>query len=105
MSKPGATLCDYPDEAAPLWRVTPGQALRYRQWQGEYVLYNDLSGDTHLLGADAIALLLALQCAPATAAALTGALGAWPQPEAADDDAPATLLTALQALALIEAVA
>lgn len=74
------------------WRVTPGQALRWREWQGEYVLYNDLSGDTHLLGADAIDLLLALRKAPAAESALIDA-----------DDA--SLLAQLQALSLIEPVA
>lgn len=78
-----------------MWRVTPGQALRRREWQGEYVLYNDISGDTHLLGADAVDLLLALRQTPAAG----GSLGA-----ARDSDAP-SLLEQLQALALIEPVA
>lgn len=78
-----------------VWRVTPGQALRWREWQGEYVLYNDISGDTHLLGAGAIDLLLALRQAPAAESALAGA---------DDADAPA-LLAQLQALSLIEPAA
>lgn len=75
-----------------MWRLTPGQALRRREWQGEYVLYNDISGDTHLLGADAIDLLLALQQASAPDSALVEG-----------DDA--SLLAQLQALSLIEPVA
>lgn len=75
-----------------VWRITPGQALRRREWQGEYVLYNDISGDTHLLGADAVDLLLALQQAPAPESALV-------------DDDDAALLEQLQALSLIEPVA
>jgi PqqD family protein of HPr-rel-A system len=43
------------------WRLMPGQMLAHRGWQDEYVLFNNLSGDTHLLGANAIALLLDLR--------------------------------------------
>jgi len=50
--------------------------LQYRQWDGECVLYNDLSGDTHLLGDGAIELLLALRQAPATSEALAAVLQA-----------------------------
>jgi PqqD family protein of HPr-rel-A system len=46
---------------ASSWRLVPGQALLYRGWDGAFVLYNDLSGDTHLLSDDAMALLLALR--------------------------------------------
>jgi PqqD family protein of HPr-rel-A system len=75
--------------------------LRRREWQGEYVLYNDLSGDTHLLGAGAIDLLLALQQSPSAESALGDAAEADP---ADDPDAP-SLLAQLQALSLIEPVA
>jgi PqqD family protein of HPr-rel-A system len=48
--------------ATVLWRLIPGQQLRHRSWDGEaFVLYNDLSGDTHLLDAAAIEVLSALQ--------------------------------------------
>ena len=71
-----------------MWRVAAGQALRHHGWDGEFVLYNDLSGDTHLLEAPAMALLLALQAAPGASA---HALGADPG-----------LLDDLHALALVE---
>ena len=73
------------------WRLAPGQHLLHRCWDGECVLYNDLSGDTHLLGEPAIDLLLALQANPSEIA----------EP---DEDMLA-LLTELEALALIEAAA
>lgn len=45
-----------------MWQLMAEQALEHRSWDGaEYVLYNDLSGDTHLLGADAVELLLTLK--------------------------------------------
>lgn len=62
--------------AGATWCLRPEQALQYRQWDDEYVLYNDLSGDTHLLGGPAIEILLALARGPATRAALTALLQA-----------------------------
>ena len=92
------------------WRLTPGQQLRRRQWDGECVVYNDLSGDTHLLGADALALLLALRAGPADTDALARALLAAGLEAAEDENADAddagvtTLLEDLERLTLIEAV-
>jgi len=82
-----------------MWRVSPGQSLRHHSWDNEqFVLYNDLSGDTHLLDAAAIEILTLLQAAPATTAGLAQTLGL------ARDDATqlATLLDELAALDLIE---
>jgi PqqD family protein of HPr-rel-A system len=59
-----------------MWRLRPGQFLEYRLWDDECVLYNDLSGDTHLLGDGAIELLLALKQGPASFTDLTGVLRA-----------------------------
>jgi PqqD family protein of HPr-rel-A system len=57
-----------------MWRVVPGQLLACREWDGEAVLYNDLSGNTHLLDGAAIDVLQALRAAPLDAAALAGRL-------------------------------
>jgi len=59
-----------------MWRVIPGQSLRYRQWDDEAVLYNDLSGATHLLGPAALCLLDALRAAPQDEPSLAAALRA-----------------------------
>ncbi len=59
-----------------MWQVMPGQALRVRQFDAEWVLYNDLSGDTHLLGESAMHLLGVLRHAPAPRAALHASLAA-----------------------------
>jgi PqqD family protein of HPr-rel-A system len=80
-----------------VWRLAPGQRLAHRGWDGEYVLYNDLSGDTHLVGADALRLLQALQRSACAEAALAGAL-------ALAGDAVAALLDELEVLSLIEPV-
>lgn len=58
-----------------LWRVLPGQHLLHRGWGDEFVVYNNLTGDTHLIDGDTLALLTQLHLAPADIAALSGALG------------------------------
>lgn len=62
------------DAASPAWRVMSGQLLVYRCWDDEAVLYNDLSGATHLLGPAALCLLETLRAGPASTAALAAAL-------------------------------
>ena len=90
--------------ASPIWRLAPGQRLQYRCWDGECVLYNDLSGDTHLLDEFALALLEQLQRAPPAAAQLAAAFGL--DPDAADpaDDAAVLqeVLADLVALHLVD---
>ena len=87
-----------------MWQLTPGQRLRLRAFGDESVLYNDLSGDTHLLGASAILLLEQLQRQSASAASLYDSLaGAVGCARAAAFDAEAgALLAQLAALSLIE---
>jgi PqqD family protein of HPr-rel-A system len=89
---------------SPIWRVAPGQRLDYRCWDGECLLYNDLSGDTHLLDEFAIALLEQLQAAAQSAAQLAALLDLPPHP----DEAAATPLPscddALSSRELVDAV-
>jgi PqqD family protein of HPr-rel-A system len=56
------------------WRIAAGQRLRHRAWQDEYVVYNDLSGDTHLLSQPAWELLAALRDGPMAARELAARL-------------------------------
>jgi PqqD family protein of HPr-rel-A system len=90
-----------------MWRVIAGQSLQYRAWDDEFVLYNNLSGDTHLLGASAIHVLLALQRAALDADGLALSLCAALQLERdAELDADvAELVASLGALSLIERIA
>ena len=57
-----------------MWQLTPGQLFRFRQFDDEFVVYNDLSGDTHLLGDSAMHLLSVLQQGPHSSHTLTDAL-------------------------------
>jgi len=70
--------------------MSAGQLAASRHWDGEYVVYNNLSGDTHLLGADAMLVLRRLQQGEADTAALLAALRE-------DADAPAAARAALAA--------
>ena len=84
-----------------MWHVSDGQLLRHHGWsEDEFVLYNDLSGDTHLLDGAAIEILLELQRGACDAPALVHALGL-----RTDADSSAqlnALLAELAALALLE---
>lgn len=70
----------------------------------ECVVYNDLSGDTHLLGGQALHVLLALQSSPAAESAIAASLSAEFEFDTGSDIAAdvAELLSELQELALIE---
>lgn len=85
--------------SSPIWRLAPGQRLVHRCHDGECVLFNDLSGDTHLLDDLTLGLLQALGEAPQSASALADGD---PDPDAlaALDE----LLASLAALYLVEAV-
>lgn len=80
------------------------QALQLRSWNDEFVVYNNLSGDTHLLGLAAAHVLLELQKAPLDAINLSESLA--PLLQAGTDEEIALqiehLLADLDKLALIE---
>lgn len=57
----------------PIWRLAPGQRLVHRCHDGECVIFNDLSGDTHLLAEPVLELLRALRDTPQSAQALAAA--------------------------------
>jgi len=78
-----------------VWRLTPGQALASHGWDGEYVLYNDLSGDTHLLTGMAFRILRQVQASPSTIVMLAQSCGA-------DEGEIESLLADLELLALVE---
>ncbi|HEY5799199.1 MAG TPA: HPr-rel-A system PqqD family peptide chaperone [Burkholderiaceae bacterium] len=79
--------------------------MRARFWDGEYVVFNSASGDTHLLGPAAMAALNALQAGTLDQQALAYAVASW----CADDEdragAAASLLDDLYELGLIVQVA
>lgn len=89
-----------------MWRIIPGQELHYREWDEEFVLFNDLSGDTHLLGISAIQLLQVLQQSAAGDDALTDSLCASLEIERDGEveDQVRQLLNDLQSLHLVEMV-
>lgn len=86
------------------WRVVSDSALRFRSWGDEFIVYNSLSGDTHLLGLAAAQILLKLQEAPSDTIILTEALAPLLQTETGEGLALQIeyLLADLVKLALIE---
>jgi PqqD family protein of HPr-rel-A system len=90
-------------EASTRWRLAAGITLHHHGWDGQYVLYNDLSGSTHQLGAAALAVLTALATRPHTTAELAALLCAHfgLAPSAGDAAEAADLLDALALLHLV----
>lgn len=84
-----------------VWRLLPGQDLRHYCWDGSVLLYNDCSGDTHLLEAGAMRVLLALRAAPRTEEELAACYTESCEPAAGMAPVGA-LLDDLAALSLVE---
>jgi PqqD family protein of HPr-rel-A system len=82
------------------WRALPTLSESLFFWDDECVVFNHLSGDTHLLSALAGQLLLELQPVPPHAAGL--AVDAKLQPSAQSRHEFDDILAELSALALIE---
>jgi len=68
------------------WQVTSDQAVNCCSWGDELVFYNNLSGDTHLLGSAAAQVLLELRQSPSNALFLTEALAPRLQAETVTDE-------------------
>jgi len=98
--------------SSPIWRLVPGQRLVHRCHDGECVLFNDLTGATHLLGQDVLDVLGMLRAGPRPAAMLAAgadaasAPGLDPMPDPAPDPdflvEVDELLADLAALSLVE---
>lgn len=94
----------FKQESRMMWRVISAHALHFRSWDDEFVVYNSLSGDTHLLGAAAAHVLSELQRTPAEAVTLAGSLAPVLQTSFDEELVLETerLLAELDRLALIE---
>lgn len=88
------------------WRLTSNESLHFRAWGDEVVVYNSLSGDTHLLDSATSQMLLHLQAAPSDAATLAELLTPYFQiaPSADLRLHIEQQLSELRALALIECI-
>ena len=86
------------------WRLISDQALHFRFWDDEFVVYNSLSGDTHLLGSTAAQILLKLQQAPSDSTTLAESLAPLLNDERDDEFVVQVehILADLDTLALIE---
>ena len=86
-----------------MWQLKDGQAFCFRQYDDEFVLYNDRSGATHLLADSAMHLLSVLQQRPQSHDSLVQALALaleCPRDAAFDDQADA-VIAQLAAFSLI----
>ncbi len=87
------------------WRARSGLELHVRSWGDEFVVYDGLSGDTHVLDLVAAKVLLKLQHAPSNVMSLVELLAPLLQTEISDESLEYQLdniLADLNAIALIE---
>lgn len=87
------------------WKTRSDQSLYVRSWGDEVVVYDGLSGDTHLLDSVAAKILLRLQHAPSDVGSLARSFGPLLQTERSDESLESWLdniLADLNAIALIE---
>lgn len=89
------------------WQLKSNQTVTLRSWDNEFVVYNSLSGDTHLVGPAAAEILAQLQRAPADVAALAGEMCRTWEVDATEEFALQLheILADLRTLALIEEAA
>jgi PqqD family protein of HPr-rel-A system len=57
---------------SPNWRVPPDSVFHWREWDAEYVVYHENSGDTHRLNAVGARALKCLIDRPMAVPELTG---------------------------------
>ena len=68
-----------------LWRAVPDDAVAWREWDGEVVVFNRQTGSTHLLGELAGEVLRRLMAADRGATVETLAAGLTADPSEGDD--------------------
>ena len=61
-------------EQAGAWRRPGPAVLHYRQWQDDVVLFNEMSGATHLLTPEALVVLQHMGTGPTSESALAAIL-------------------------------
>ena len=86
------------------WRLTVAEPFPLRCWDGDYVVYNSLSGDTHLLDIVSGHVLTRILESPARASELRSRVAAFLEVpnDAAVDVQVKEILDALDDLGLIE---
>lgn len=77
---------------SPVWRVPPAAILHWREWDREFVVYHEQSGDTHRLNEVGARVLKLLVEAPATAVDLLARIAA---DSAAPGAVPASVVDSL----------
>lgn len=93
--------------ARPIWKLLEPNTLIWKRWdEGEYVIFNPASGDTHLLNSVSADVLTCLGQAPADAEALARRVASGLGIEADDAFMLAIegLLAELDELGLVEAI-
>lgn len=91
-------------QATRTWRISTDQDLTWRQWDGDYVVYNPVSGDTHILDIVTGEILRGLATGPASEEEIARRMAAFLEVEKDDalNEAALTMVEKLDELGLIE---
>lgn len=89
-----------------VWKVSGAGKLHWRCWDGDYVVFNPLSGDTHLLDIVAGGVLMNILAGPSTTDALTRKAAAFLEVDSGEDLSSYVkdIIVRLDGLGLIEPV-
>lgn len=88
------------------WRTIRDDAFLFRAWDDEVVIYNSLSGDTHIIDRTAAQILQTLQQTPSDVGTLAQLVAAELQCEPGDELSQdiESVLSDMAALSLVECV-
>lgn len=89
-----------------MWKVSGAGKLHWRRWAGDYVVFNPLSGDTHLLDIVAGDVLMNILATPSSTHELTRKAAAFLELECGEDLSSCVkdIVVRLDGLGLIEPV-
>lgn len=87
---------------ATRWKAVTNPPLLWREWNGEFVVYNDVTGDTHQMDATSAAILRSLEDASADAEAIHAQVVAQAQHDGLDPDRAQAAIDQFRLLGLIE---
>lgn len=89
-----------------VWQLAESQEPDWRLWDGTYVVFNSLSGETHTLDIASGAVLMRIMEGPTIFQAVQSELGLLLQVENSEDlsEATAAILNGLDEIGLIERV-
>ncbi len=89
-----------------IWHIPAGQEILWRHWEGDYVIFNSLSGETHILDITSGKVLKRIMKGPSTTEGIRSEIGDFLEVRNNSELARAVdkILSGLEDAGLVEAV-